>query len=400
MPYMATGRGSSLSLNELDLAPGSRPRPYPEYGDSLSQGSDGGGRGSLSQGSIGLRDPTWDMRPDYHGRRPREQYGRPYEYDGPMPGGGGYPFNDPPPHMQRESRSLQRGSRGRSYDNYSPSPGPPTHDFDPRHGPMMPPPPQGYWSGYDLGYERGRASSTGPPIPPHPNGPHPPPPMHGHMPPGPSPVPHPMHDNRFRPLPFRPNTPSDVPSPASIHSMSPAPSPRPTPPPTPPPPNPNLMGPHPGPGGPPHLPPPPHPHGPPPHLHGPPPPHRGPAPNIPHGHPPHMPPGPGPGLGHGPGPGPGHGPRGPGPGSIHGPGHGHGPGPSSSHGPGPSHCPGPHPPGPRDFPPPPLPHRGPGPHPAFSHAPSPNVPAPPVSMHGRFPLPLSHPPEWDHGWHR
>ena len=96
--------------------------------------------------------------------------------------------------------------------------GPP---LDPRHHPPH------YWP--NMGYEgpmehpMPRGPPVGHPMPPSQPSPGPMPPHHpgpgpGLIPPG---GPPPMHDSRFRPVPFRPNTPSS-PSPASLHSMSPA----------------------------------------------------------------------------------------------------------------------------------------------------------------------------------
>lgn len=344
------------AMSDFNHAPGTRPhhtRMFSDCDDRLSQDYDDM-RGSLSQGP---HDCPWDWGPERPIRRPRDPQ---FDYDPRGP----YQYEPPPP-------LPDRSVRGRSHDEYSPSPGPPPlHD---RRHPMMPPPGPGppgpYWSEPSYEPQRMRANSVGPPCPPHgpPHGPpHPPntwgassplpPPPHATMPPhGGMPPPnmggHPMHDNRFRPVPFRPNTPSDAPSPASMHSMSPAPSPRPTPPPTPPPPNQlNLMG----PGGPPLQHPLPHPGPPPPHMH---------------------PPGPGP-------PRPMMGPPPPGP---------------------PMHMQRPPLPweGPRDYPPPMgLPPRVP--HTPMSHAPSPNMPGPPISMPGgRFPPmgPAHHPPlEWERNW--
>ena len=338
------------AMSDFNHAPGTRPhhtRMFSDGEDRLSQDYDDM-RASLSQGP---HDRPWDWGPERPIRRPRDPQ---FDYDPRGP----YQYDPPPP-------LPDRSVRGRSHDEYSPSPGPPPlHD---RRHPMMPPPGPGppgpYWSEPSYEPQRMRANSVGPPCPPHgpphpPNtwgasSPLPPPPhatmpLHGGMPP-PNMGGHPIHDNRFRPVPFRPNTPSDAPSPASMHSMSPAPSPRPTPPPTPPPPNQlNLMG----PGGPPPQHPLPHPGPPPPHMH---------------------PPGP---------PRPMMGPPPPGP---------------------PMHMQRPPLPweGPRDYPPPMgLPPRVP--HTPMSHAPSPNMPGPPISMPGgRFPPmgPPHHPPlEWERNW--
>lgn len=386
MPYTVT-HGSAASLDELaaagdfNHAPGSRlpphrggGRPYSDYeydDHHLPHGPlDGGGRGSLSQGSHEM--PPWDWGPEHQMRlqRPREQfeYGRgPYDYDVPPPPRSG-PY-EPPPMGERQSRSLQRNPIGRSHDDYSPSPGPPP--FDHRH-PMMPPSGHSYGHGYDPQFEppppRMRSNSRGPPLPPSSvPGPMPPPAPPGHG--GPLPMHHPMNENRFRPVAFRSNTPSDAPSPASLPSMSPGPSPHPTPPPTPPPPNPGMMGPG----------PPPRPHGPPfpgpPHMHGQGPPPGPPGPGV--MPPPHM----GGPMPPGPHPHPQLGPLRPGlpPNGPHPP-HPWEPGPGMGH-------------MQRDFPPQP-PHPGPrGMPPPLGHAPS---PGPHIGGGGpRYP---GHPAEWERNW--
>ncbi len=161
---------------------GMRPGPPGQYGPPLPPGHNP--MPPSSQG--GPPGPLPHMGPIHRG-------------GGPMP-----PRGMPPPHYG----SLPPGHPGPQGPHPHMNGGPPP----PGHGPH----PQ--WYDYDGSRIRGPHPPTGPPPPPH----------HSNM----------VHDNRFRPVPFgagRSNTPSDVPSPASMHSMSPGPSPHPTPPPTPPP---------------------------------------------------------------------------------------------------------------------------------------------------------------------
>ena len=283
------GRGSKLLEDSFDHTPGSRiPQLHyaSDYEASLSQESWDGGRGSLSQGSLGMRNRSTENlrphRPVHH--HPHDQFARPFDFNdhgGPPMIGGYLPYEDPrgqrsslPYHPDHLASRPLRPSKSR--DEFSPSPGPPL--LDPRGpggpgmglvGPGMGPGGHGMGpggpgmgpggpgmgpggpgmgpggpgmgpGGPGMGPGGPGMGPGGPGMGPPGQfwhsynnfGPRPGPNM-GPMPPLGAYQPGPPHisESRYR---YRSNTPD---GPVPLHGMSPAPSPHPTPPTTPPPPN-------------------------------------------------------------------------------------------------------------------------------------------------------------------